>query len=82
MYRPSICLVAQGGKRVECGGHKLTYISGFTLAVASATSVKGRVIEASRERPLPCARIEPGIYLMRIPHCRIDTQFSSAQRRG
>ncbi|MBD9597505.1 hypothetical protein IB270_32275 [Ensifer sp. ENS05] len=29
MYGPSICLVAQGGKRVECGGHKPTYISGF-----------------------------------------------------
>lgn len=61
---PTICFVAQGGKRVECGNHKFTYLSGFALAVASATPVKGRVIEASRERPFLCARIEPDIDLM------------------
>ncbi len=64
LYEPSICFVAQGTKIVESAGHKLTYNPGSALAVASALLVKGRVTDASEERPFLCVRIELDVDLI------------------
>jgi AraC-like DNA-binding protein len=51
MYEPSICLVAQGAKRVLLGEEAFVYDEGHYLITSVHLPTVVQVIEASRERP-------------------------------
>lgn len=52
VYKPSLCIVAQGEKQVTFGDATLTYRAGQALIINVEVPAVGRVTRASRERPL------------------------------
>lgn len=58
LHEPSICLVVQGKKRVLIGDQALDYDSGRFLAASVDVPVVGQVIEASKEQPYLCFKLE------------------------
>jgi AraC-like DNA-binding protein len=58
LHEPSICLVAQGRKRVHVGGETLDYDSGRFLAASVDVPVIGQVVEASPAAPYLCFKLE------------------------
>ncbi|WP_348773285.1 AraC family transcriptional regulator [Paenibacillus pabuli] len=51
VYKPSLCVVAQGVKRVLLGSESYLYDSGSYLAASVHLPVTGQVIEASQAAP-------------------------------
>jgi len=58
VYEASLCLIAQGSKRVSVGGHSLVYDASHYLLVSVDLPLVGHVIEASAERPYLCCKID------------------------
>lgn len=58
LHEPSICLVVQGKKRVLIGDQALDYDSGRFLAASVDVPVVGQVIEASKDAPYLCFKLE------------------------
>ena len=52
MYEPCICLVAQGGKRVQLGDEEYVYDENHMLITSVGLPVMASVIKASKEAPL------------------------------
>ena len=52
MYEPTICLVAQGAKRVMLGGEEYLYDANHYLISSVGLPVVANVVEASPEVPL------------------------------
>ena len=55
---PSLCIVAQGRKRVVTGDRVLAYDADNFLVVSVDTPAVGQVIEASEDAPYLCIRLE------------------------
>lgn len=51
VYKPSLCMIAQGSKRVELGGRGYVYDAAKYLAVSVDLPIVGSILEASPERP-------------------------------
>jgi len=51
VYRPLVCFVLQGTKRLEVAGEPRTVRAGQTVVVTVDAPVAGRVVEATPERP-------------------------------
>lgn len=58
VYSPLLCLVVQGGKRVELGDRMFTYAPGRYSIVTQDLPVTGRVIEATPDKPYLCLVLE------------------------
>jgi AraC-like DNA-binding protein len=58
IYRPTLCIVAQGRKRAMIGPTPLVYDPATFLVVAIDLPVIGAVIEASPEKPYLCLRLD------------------------
>lgn len=58
LHEPSICLVVQGKKRVLIGDQALDYDAGRFLAASVDVPVVGQVIEASKDAPYLCLKLE------------------------
>lgn len=58
VYDASICLIAQGSKRVALGDQTLTYDPAHYLLVSIDLPLVGHVTEASAEAPYLCAKID------------------------
>ncbi len=58
LYRPSVCIVAQGAKRTIAGTSILDYGPGQYLTVAVDLPVLGQVTKASRAAPYLCLKLE------------------------
>ncbi len=58
VYEASLCLIAQGSKRVSIGGHSVVYDAAHYLLVSVDLPLVGHVIEASPERPYLCCKID------------------------
>ena len=58
LHEPSICLVVQGKKRVLIGDQSLDYDAGRFLAASVDVPVVGQVIEASKDAPYLCFKLE------------------------
>lgn len=54
LYKPSLCLIAQGRKQVELGGRDYLYDPEKYLTVSVDLPLVGSVLEASPERPYLC----------------------------
>lgn len=65
VYRPSLCIVAQGEKQVLFGEHTFSYGEMQALIVSVEIPVVGRVSRASPERPLLGLILELDLGIMR-----------------
>lgn len=54
VYKPSLCIIAQGRKQVELGGLSYAYDPAKYLAVSVDLPLVGSILEASPERPYLC----------------------------
>lgn len=57
VYEASLCLIAQGSKRISVGGDSLIYDAANYLVVSVDLPLVGHVLEASPERPYFCCAI-------------------------
>ncbi|MCR5879127.1 AraC family transcriptional regulator [Phenylobacterium sp. J367] len=58
VYKPSLCLIAQGRKQVELGGRSYLYDEATYLAVSVDLPLTGAILEASPERPYLCMVVD------------------------
>lgn len=58
VYEASLCLIAQGSKRVSIGDHSVVYDAAHYLLVSVDLPIVGHVIDASPDRPYLCCKID------------------------
>lgn len=58
VYEASLCLIAQGSKRVSIGDHCVVYDAAHYLLVSVDLPLVGHVIDASADRPYLCCKID------------------------
>lgn len=58
VYEASLCLIAQGSKRVSIGDHSVVYDAAHYLLVSVDLPLVGHVLEASPDRPYLCCKID------------------------
>lgn len=58
VYEASLCLIAQGSKRVSIGEHSVVYDAAHYLLVSVDLPLVGHVLDASPERPYLCCKID------------------------
>jgi AraC-like DNA-binding protein len=58
VYEASLCLIAQGSKRVSIGEQSLFYDASRYLIVSVDLPLVGHVVDASPERPYLCCKID------------------------
>jgi AraC-like DNA-binding protein len=57
VYDASLCIIAQGAKRVSLGGRSLLYDAAHYLLVSVDLPLVGHVIQADRDAPYLCCKI-------------------------
>ncbi len=65
IFRPSMCIVAQGAKWAIFGDHQLEYRAGQALVIGVETPSIGRVVEASPGQPCLVMAFELDLNIMR-----------------
>jgi AraC-like DNA-binding protein len=58
VYEASLCLIAQGSKRVSLGDHSVVYDASRYLLVSVDLPLVGHVLDASPEQPYLCCKID------------------------
>jgi AraC-like DNA-binding protein len=58
VYEASLCLIAQGSKRVSIGEHSVVYDAAHYLLVSVDLPLVGHVIDASPDKPYLCCKID------------------------
>lgn len=58
VYKPSLCIIAQGRKQVELGGRSYLYDEATYLAVSVDLPLTGSILVASPERPYLCMVVD------------------------
>lgn len=58
VYEASLCLIAQGSKRVVLGEHSVVYDAARYLLVSLDLPLTGHILDASRETPYLCCKID------------------------
>lgn len=58
VYKPSLCIIAQGSKQVDLGGRSYVYDRAKYLAVSVDLPIVGSILEASPERPYLCVVLD------------------------
>lgn len=58
VYEASLCLIAQGSKRVSLGDHSVVYDASRYLLVSVDLPLVGHVLEASADAPYLCCKID------------------------
>lgn len=58
VYEASVCLIAQGSKRVSLGDHSVVYDASRYLLVSMDLPLVGHILEASAEAPYLCCKID------------------------
>jgi AraC-like DNA-binding protein len=58
VYEASLCLIAQGSKRVSLGDHSVVYDASRYLLVSVDLPLVGHVLDASPEHPYLCCKID------------------------
>lgn len=58
VYEASLCLIAQGSKRVSIGDHSVVYDAAHYLVVSVDLPLVGHVIDASPDTPYLCCKID------------------------
>lgn len=58
VYEASLCLIAQGSKRVSLGEHSVVYDASRYLLVSVDLPLVGHVLQASKDAPYLCCKID------------------------
>lgn len=58
VYEASLCLIAQGSKRVSLGDHSVVYDASRYLLISVDLPLVGHVLEASPQAPYLCCKID------------------------
>lgn len=58
VYEASLCLIAQGSKRVSLGEHSVVYDASRYLLVSVDLPLVGHILEASADAPYLCCKID------------------------
>lgn len=58
VYEASLCIIAQGSKRVSIGEYSVVYDAAHYLLVSVDLPLVGHVLDASPERPYLCCKID------------------------
>jgi AraC-like DNA-binding protein len=72
IYRPALCVVAQGAKRVMLGESAFDYGEGQALVISVELPVAGKVIEASAERPFLGLNLDLDVRILREVLAQLD----------
>lgn len=72
IYRPALCIVAQGAKRVLLGDAAFDYREGQALVIGLELPVLGRVIRASAERPFLGLNMDLDVHVLRDVLAQLD----------
>jgi AraC-like DNA-binding protein len=64
-YKPLVCLVLQGAKRMVVGTQERTLREGQSIIVSADMPVRGRVVDASNSRPYLAVAVEIDMALLR-----------------
>lgn len=82
IFRPSMCIVAQGAKWATFGGDQLEYRAGQALVIGVETPSIGRVVEASPGEPCLVLAFELDIAIMRNVAEGLDLPPRSSREPG
>lgn len=77
-YRPLVCLVLQGAKRLLVGRREQVCVAGQSVIVAADMPVSGQIIRASRARPYVALAVELDMALLRELAGEMDGEPSPA----
>ncbi|RMC35048.1 AraC family transcriptional regulator [Paracoccus alkanivorans] len=81
IYRPLVCFVLQGAKRMIVGSEERVFRGGQSVIVAADMPVVGRIVEASQEKPYLAVAVELEMALLREVATQIgDTSTSRSSR--
>jgi AraC-like DNA-binding protein len=75
IYRPLVCFVLQGAKRMIVGNEERVFHGGQSVIVAADMPVVGRIVEASPNAPYLAVAVELEMTLLR----EVATQIGSAR---
>lgn len=81
LYRPTLCLIVQGAKRMMFDDQILHYRAGQSLVVSIDVPAVGRVTEASRERPYLGISVELDLTVMREVMAQMHLASPTPPRR-
>ncbi len=65
VYRPLVCFVLQGAKRMMVGSEERVFCGGQSVIVAADMPVVGRIVEANQEAPYLAIAVELEMALLR-----------------
>ena len=65
VYKPLICLVLQGAKRMIVGKEERTFFAGQSVIVSADMPVVGRIVQASRNEPYLAVAVELEMAILR-----------------
>lgn len=84
IFRPAMCIVAQGAKWATFGGNRLEYRAGQALVIGVETPSIGRVVEASPGEPCLVLAFELDLAIVRSVAEGLDAppKASGEPRRG
>ncbi len=82
IFRPSMCIVAQGAKWATFGGDQLEYRAGQALVIGVETPSIGRVVEASPGEPCLVLAFELDLAIMRSVAEELDPPPKSSGEPG
>lgn len=82
IFRPSMCIVAQGAKWATFGGDQLVYRAGQALVIGVETPSIGRVVEASSGEPCLVLAFELDLAIMRSVAVDLDFPPRSSMEPG
>lgn len=82
IYRPAMCIVAQGAKWATFGEDRLEYRAGEALVVGIETPSVGRVMEASPEKPCLVLVLALDLAVMRSVAEELDTAPTPSGEQG
>ncbi len=77
VYEPSICIVAQGAKRVHLGEESFVYDSQYHLITSVQLPTVVRIIEASEEKPYQGLRLK--FNLREVAQLMVDSDLPPAR---
>ena len=84
LHRPAVCVIAQGAKRLYLADELYDYDASHYLVVSQDLPVMGQVLQASREQPYLCVRLDfdPAQLAELARHLRPPQGAGAASARG
>jgi hypothetical protein len=80
LYRPLVCLVLQGAKRLVVGEEERVARAGQTLIVSADVPVSARIVEASPEKPYIAVAVDLDVALLRQLALQLEASGSASSQ--